>query len=75
MNNEMNTVMLILQGINLVGTILPSTLQAALDLQKIFAASGSDYTTQIQVFQDGAIKSATDTVAMIDEWKKANNYV
>ncbi len=70
----MSTVLLILQGINLVGTLLPSTLQAALDLKKIFENSGSDYTTQIQVFQDGALKSAEDTVALIDEWKKANGY-
>ncbi len=70
----MSTVLLILQGINLVGTLLPSTIQAALDIQKLFAASGSDYTTQIQVFQDGALKSAEDTVAIIDEWKKANGF-
>ncbi len=70
----MGTVLLVLQGINLVGTLLPSTIQAALDIQKLFAASGSDYTTQIQVFQDGALKSAEDTVAIIDEWKKANGY-
>lgn len=70
----MGTVLMVLQGINLVGTLLPSTLQAALDLQKIFAASESDFTTQIQVFQDGALKSAEDTVTIIDEWKKANGY-
>ena len=71
----MGTVLLVLQGINLVGTLLPSTLQAALDLQKIFASSGSDFTTQIQVFQDGALQSANDTVTIIDAWKTANNYV
>ena len=71
----MNTVLLVLQGINLVGTMLPSTLQAALELQKIFASSGSDFSTQIQVFEAGALKSAEETVALIDAWKKANNYV
>lgn len=70
----MGTVLLVLQGLDLVGTLLPSTLQAALDLQKIFAASGSDYTTQIQVFQDGALKSASETIDIIDTWKKANGY-
>ncbi len=70
----MNTVLMVLQGINLVGTLLPSTMQAALDLQKIFAASGSDFTAQIQVFQDGALQSAEDTVTIIDAWKKANGY-
>ena len=70
----MGTVLLVLQGLNLVGTLLPSTLQAALDLQKIFAASGSDFTTQIQVFQDGALKSASETIDIIDAWKKANSY-
>ncbi len=70
----MNTVLMVLQGINLVGTLLPSTMQAALDLQKIFAASGSDFTTQIQVFQDGALQSAEDTVTIIDAWKKENGY-
>lgn len=71
----MNTVLLILKGIELVGTLLPTTLQAALDLQKIFASAGTDYTVEIQVFQDGALKSANDTVALIDAWKKANGYV
>ncbi len=70
----MSTVLLILQGINLVGTLFPSTLQAALELQKILSSPGSDFTTQIHILEEGGLKSSEDTVAIIDEWKKANGF-
>ena len=35
---------------------------------------GSEFTTQIQTLQDGAIQSAEDTLAAIAAWKKANGY-
>ena len=68
------TILLVLQGLQLVGTLFPSTIAAALSLQKIFAADGSEFTTQIQTLQDGAIQSAEDTLTLIAEWKKANGY-
>ncbi len=69
----MATVLLILQGANLVGTLLPATVQAALDLKKLFEADPSTgYTAQLQVFQDGALKSAEDTIAIIDAWTAAH---
>ena len=34
----------------------------------------NDFTVQVQVFQDGALKSATKTVELIDAWKLAHGY-
>jgi hypothetical protein len=70
----MNAVLLILQGLNTVVATLPATLETALALQKIFAAAGEDFTTQIQVFEDGALRSASETVDIIDRWKRANGF-
>jgi hypothetical protein len=65
-------ILTILQGVQLAGTIIPSSLEAALKLKEIFAHSGSDFTAEIVTLQDGAVQSAQETIDMIDAWKKAH---
>jgi len=68
----MGTALLVFQGINLVGTVLPSTVDAALKIKAIFDNAGGDFTVQLQAVVDGELKSAQETVALVDEWKKAH---
>jgi hypothetical protein len=70
----MQLIVTILQGINVVGTLLPSTMEAALAIVKMFQNSGTDFTVQVAALQDGAIKSSQETIDLVDGWKKANGY-
>jgi hypothetical protein len=67
-------ILLVMQGLQVVGTLLPSSIEAALKLKTILEVDGSDYTAQIQTLQGGAIQSAQETLDIIAAWKKANGY-
>jgi hypothetical protein len=67
-------IVLVLQGLQVVGTLLPASIEAALKLKSILEVDGSDFTVQIQTLQDGALKSAEDTMAVIEAWKKEHGY-
>jgi len=63
-----------MQGLQVVGTLLPATIDAALKLKALLEVDGSDFTVQLQTMQDGAIQSAQDTLSLVASWKKANGY-
>ncbi len=65
---------MVLQGSNIVTTLAPIALGVALQLKELFSKSGTDFTVEIKVFQDGAILDADATLEMIEAWKKANGY-
>ena len=71
------TIVYIFQGLQLLGTLIPVTkdaLETAAKIKSIFdggGGGGGEFTVKIQTLQDGAIKDATDTIDVIDQWKKA----
>jgi hypothetical protein len=67
-------ILLVMQGLQVVGTLLPATIDAAMKLKALLEVDGSDFTVQLQTMQNGAIQSAQDTLSVIDAWKKANGY-
>ena len=64
------TVLYVFQGLQLLGTLLPSTVEAALKIKAILGADGSDFNVQIATIQNGAVQDAQDTISMIDAWKR-----
>lgn len=62
---------LITQGPAVV-KVIQATIEAALQLKKIFSASGANFSIELISIQDGAIKDANDTLAAIAAWKAAN---
>jgi hypothetical protein len=67
-------ILYILQGAQLVGTLFPATVDAAVKLQGIFSVDGGDFTAQLVVLQDGAIKTAEESLTLIAAWKKEHGY-
>ena len=69
------TLLLIMQGVQLAGTLVPSTLEAALKIKALLSVDGSDFTVQIRVMQDGVLKEVEEGDALIDAWKTEHGYV
>jgi hypothetical protein len=67
-------ILYILQGAQIVGTLFPANVEAALKLKSIFDVDGSDFTVQIVVLQDGAIKTAQESLVIVADWKKEHGY-
>lgn len=70
-----NVVALIMQGTNVIATLAPIAFETVQALQKVFAASGDDYSVEIQVLQGRAVLAADTALDEIAAWKKANGFV
>lgn len=70
----MGILLTILQGTNLVASLVAPTVQAALAIKAIFAKSGTDYTAEITAFQNGALQDNQATLDAIAAWKAANGF-
>lgn len=64
----------LLQGSQVISTLAPITLEVALKLKEILSKDGDEFEIEINGYQAGAALAANETIAFIDDWKKANGY-
>lgn len=69
------TIILIMKGIELIGTLAPVAIETAFKIKKVLDTDDTDFTVQIKIIRDGALVSADETLAIIDEWKKKKGLV
>lgn len=70
-----NTILIIMKGIELVGTLAPIALSSALKIKQLLDTPDTDYSVEVKVIRDGALASVDETQAMIDAWKAAHGVV
>lgn len=68
----MATMLLIMQGAQIVAVLTPIALAAVVAIRKMFENNTNGFSIQIVQLQDGAIRAVSETEAMIDAWRKAN---
>jgi hypothetical protein len=66
------TILVIMKGIELIGTLAPVALATALKIKQLLDTPETDYTVHIKAMRDGALCSAEETLELIEAWKKEN---
>jgi hypothetical protein len=66
------TILLIMQGIQLLGTVVPTSLDAFLKIKSILQTDGTDFDVQVRVLQDGELLDIDAGDAIIAAWIAAH---
>jgi len=64
------TVLLIVKGVELIGSLAPVAIGTALKIKQLLDTEETDFTVEIKVMRDGAIVASDETVSLIEAWKK-----
>ncbi len=63
------TILLISQGVQLLGTLGPLAVETALKIRELLDTPASDFSVEVKAISAGAIASADETLQMIAAWK------
>ena len=63
------TILLISQGVQLLGTLGPVAVDTAMKIKELLDTPATDFSVEVKAISDGAIASADDTLQMIDAWR------
>ena len=65
------TILLISQGVQLLGTLGPLAIEAAVKIKQLLDTPDSDFSVELKAISAGAIASADETLQMIEAWKSS----
>ena len=65
-------VLTIINGATQLVALAPGIISALVELRDIINNSGTDYTAQVQLYRDGALQSAEETISLIEQWQAAH---